>query len=174
MTKHKKAPNIAELEQQIGELTQDLQRTRADFENYRKRVDAEKAQAKAVGTQQAIRKLLPVIDTIERATANVPKKLQNDTWASGVVAMSKKLDGLMAEFKLEPIVIELGTTEFDPDLHEAVSMVTKKLLAKSCSAAISSTAMSCAMLWCGSAGSRRSERDEALAACRNTHHISST
>ena len=36
--------------------------------------------------------------------------------------MSKKLDGLMAEFKLEPIVIELGTTEFDPDLHEAVSM----------------------------------------------------
>ena len=93
MTKHKKAPNIAELEQQIGELTQDLQRTRADFENYRKRVDAEKAQAKAAGTQQAIRKLLPVIDTIERATANVPKKLQNDTWASGVVAMSKKLDG---------------------------------------------------------------------------------
>ena len=33
MTKHKKAPNTTELEQQIGELTQDLQRTRADFEN---------------------------------------------------------------------------------------------------------------------------------------------
>ena len=122
MTKHKTAPNTTELEQQIGELTQDLQRTRADFENYRKRVDAEKSQAKAAGAQQAIRKLLPVIDTIERATANVPKKLQNDTWASGVVAMSKKLDGLMAEFKLEPIMVELGTTEFDPDLHEAVSM----------------------------------------------------
>ena len=160
MTKHKKVPNTTELEQQIGELTQDLQRTRADFENYRKRVDAEKSQAKAAGAQQAIRKLLPVIDTIERATANVPKKLQNDTWASGVVAMSKKLDGLMAEFKLEPIVIELGTT--------------KKLLVKSCSAATSSMATSCAMLWCGSAGSRRSEWDEALAACRNTHHYSNT
>ena len=36
--------------------------------------------------------------------------------------MSKKIDGLMAEFKLEPIVVELGATEFDPDLHEAISM----------------------------------------------------
>ena len=53
MTKHKKVPNTTELEQQIGELTQDLQRTRADFENYRKRVDAEKSQAKAAGAQQA-------------------------------------------------------------------------------------------------------------------------
>lgn len=46
MTKHKKAPNTTELEQQIGELTQDLQRTRADFENYRKRVDAENPRPK--------------------------------------------------------------------------------------------------------------------------------
>ena len=44
-----KSKKQTELEQQVGELTQDLQRTRADFENYRKRVETEKEQAKESG-----------------------------------------------------------------------------------------------------------------------------
>ncbi|HSW92193.1 MAG TPA: nucleotide exchange factor GrpE, partial [Candidatus Saccharimonadales bacterium] len=47
----------AELEQQVGELTQDLQRTRADFENYRKRVEAEKSAIRDAGQASAILKL---------------------------------------------------------------------------------------------------------------------
>ena len=111
-----------ELEQQIGELTQDLQRQRADFENYRKRVDAEKDQAKQAGKIQAVYKLLPVIDTIDRAVANVPAELQGNSWAEGVVKLSKNLEKMTGELKLEKITIVSGETLFDPELHEAIQM----------------------------------------------------
>ena len=78
MTKRKKDEDY---EQQIGELTLDLQRTRADFENYRKRVDAEKQAAQQTGETRAILKLLAVVDTIERAVANVPADLADNAWA---------------------------------------------------------------------------------------------
>lgn len=111
-----------ELEQQIGELTQDLQRQRADFENYRKRVDAEKDQAKQAGKVQAVYKLLPVIDTIDRAVSSVPAELQGNSWAEGVVKLSKNLEKMTSELKLEKITIVSGETLFDPELHEAIQM----------------------------------------------------
>ena len=111
-----------ELEQQIGELTQDLQRQRADFENYRKRVDAEKDQARRAGKVQAVYKLLPVIDIIDRAIANVPAELQGNSWAEGVVKLSKNLEKMTSELKLEKIAITSGETPFDPELHEAIQM----------------------------------------------------
>ena len=111
-----------ELEQQISELTQDLQRQRADFENYRKRVEIEKDQAKQAGKIQAVYKLLPVIDTIDRAVANLPAELQGNSWAEGVVKLSKNLEKMTGELKLEKIVIVSGETLFDPELHEAIQM----------------------------------------------------
>ena len=79
--KAKKAEEMQnEFEQQLGELTLDLQRTRADFENYRKRVDAEKVAARESGQASAILKLLPVIDNIERAIAYTPEDLKDNKW----------------------------------------------------------------------------------------------
>ena len=119
MTKSKKQ---TELEQQIGELTQDLQRQRADFENYRKRVETEKEQAKETGKTQAVMKLLPVIDNIDRAVAHLPAELQGNAWADGVVKLSKHLDKMVGDLSLEKIAIIPGETLFDPSLHEAIQM----------------------------------------------------
>ena len=119
MTKSKKQ---TELEQQIGELTQDLQRQRADFENYRKRVEVEKEQAKQTGKTQAVMKLLPVIDNIDRAVAHLPAELQGNAWADGVVKLSKHLDKMVGDLSLEKIAIIPGETLFDPSLHEAIQM----------------------------------------------------
>ena len=119
MTKSKKQ---TELEQQIGELTQDLQRQRADFENYRKRVEVEKEQAKQTGKTQAVMKLLPVIDNIDRAVAHLPVELQGNAWADGVVKLSKHLDKMVGDLSLERIAIIPGETLFDPSLHEAIQM----------------------------------------------------
>lgn len=119
MTKSKKQ---TELEQQIGELTQDLQRQRADFENYRKRVEVEKEQAKQTGKTQAVMKLLPVIDNIDRAVAHLPAELQGNAWADGVVKLSKHLDKMVGDLSLERIAIIPGETLFDPSLHEAIQM----------------------------------------------------
>jgi grpE len=116
MTKHKK---IDDLQHTIDELTLDLQRTRADFENYRKRVEAEKQSAHSMGQAKSVMKLLPVIDTIERAIANVPEELADNAWAKGVAGLGKQLDKQLKEIGLEKIDAKPGTS-FNPELHQAV------------------------------------------------------
>ena len=118
MTKNK-TNKTEDLEQQLGELTLDLQRTRADFENYRKRVEAEKQSAHQMGQAKSVMKLLPVIDTIERAIANVPEELKDNPWAKGVAGLNKQLDKQLKEIGLEKIDAKPGTL-FNPELHQAV------------------------------------------------------
>ena len=116
MTKHKKTDD---LQRTIDELTLDLQRTRADFENYRKRVEAEKQSAHSMGQAKSVMKLLPVIDTIERAIANVPEELADNAWAKGVAGLGKQLDKQLKEIGLEKIDAKPGVL-FNPELHQAV------------------------------------------------------
>jgi grpE len=118
MTKNK-TNKTEDLEQQLGDLTLDLQRTRADFENYRKRVEAEKQSAHQMGQAKSVMKLLPVIDTIERAIANVPEELKDNPWAKGVAGLNKQLDKQLKEIGLEKINTKPGTL-FNPELHQAV------------------------------------------------------
>jgi len=119
MAEKKKSKAEIELEQRIGELTQDLQRTRADFENYRKRVDSEKEQARATGKVQAISKLLPVIDNIERAIAHTPKEIADNKWAQGVTGLVKHLEKSLEGLDLHRINAQPGDS-FNPELHEAI------------------------------------------------------
>lgn len=119
MTKSKKQ---LELEQQVGELTQDLQRMRADFENYRKRVDAEKQNEREIGKTQGVLKLLPIIDTIELAISYAPEDIIENKWAIGVMSISKNLQKMLDELGLKKIEIIPGETTFNPDFHEAISM----------------------------------------------------
>lgn len=106
-------------EQQVKELTSDLQRVRADFENYRKRSEEEKTNAKKIGEYNAILKLLPVIDNIERAIKHVPKELRNDAWVKGVIGLQKSLEKSFEGLNIERINSKAGTL-FNPDLHEAI------------------------------------------------------
>lgn len=108
-----------EFEQQLGELTLDLQRTRADFENYRKRVDAEKAAARESGQASAVLKLLPMIDNIERAITYMPEDLKDNQWAQGVASLVKNLEKSLESLNLQRIDAKPGT-EFNPELHEAI------------------------------------------------------
>lgn len=120
MTKKNIDENIEnEFEQQLGELTLDLQRTRADFENYRKRVDAEKSAAREAGQASAIQKLLPVIDNIERAITYVPEDLKENPWVQGVAGLTKNLEKSLESLNLKRIDAKPGT-EFNPEFHEAI------------------------------------------------------
>jgi molecular chaperone GrpE len=114
-----KSKKQQELEQQVGELTMDLQRVRADFENYRKRVEQEKEMARASGKVGAIMKLIPVIDNIERAISHLPENLKEDSWAQGVSGLVKNLEKSLTELGVSRIDASDGVA-FDPDLHEAV------------------------------------------------------
>ena len=114
-----KSKKQEELEQQVADLTADLQRTRADFENYRKRMDAEKTAARAAGQSAAILKLLPVIDNIERAVMYTPEELKENKWAQGIAGLVKNLEKSLESLNLKRIDAQ-PDTEFNPDLHEAI------------------------------------------------------
>lgn len=108
-----------ELEQQLAELTLDLQRTRADFENYRKRTEQEKVTARESGQAGAIVKLLPVIDNIERAIGHMPDDLVDNPWAQGVTNVVKNLEKSLESLNVQRIDAKAGTI-FNPELHEAI------------------------------------------------------
>lgn len=124
MTTAKKTPKTdpaATLQVRIDELTADLQRTRADFENYRKRTEQEKISARQSGKQQAIVELLPVIDTIDRAVACVPAELTDNTWAQGIAGLTKNLEKSLEKLELKRIEATPGTA-FNPEFHQAVAV----------------------------------------------------
>lgn len=96
----------------IAELTNDLQRTRADFENFRKQVDLQKSQAMSVARYDTVKKFLPLLDDIDRAIAAYPDQLK---------PLEKNLAKLLQSLSLQKISSEPGV-EFNPDYHDAVSV----------------------------------------------------
>jgi molecular chaperone GrpE len=109
-----------EADQHIAELTADLQRMRADFENYRKNVEREKALLASAAERKTLIKFLPVLDDIERAAAHVPEDLAGNPWAEGVASLTKKLETTLQSVGIAKIDANPGA-KFDPNLHEAVT-----------------------------------------------------
>jgi molecular chaperone GrpE len=114
---------------QITELTADLQRQRADFENYRKNVEADKARLAAATTAATVAKLLPVLDDLDLALTHAPADLPESPWITGVLGLPKKLDTSLAALGLTRITATPGTT-FDPNLHEALAGEGEKITAE--------------------------------------------
>jgi len=114
-----KSKKQQELEDQLEEATLDLQRTRADFENYRKRVEIEKVAAKESGQTSAIVKLLPTIDNIERAIAYMPPELADNKWAQSITGLTKQLEKSLDALNLTRIDATEGAV-FNPEFHEAI------------------------------------------------------
>ena len=104
------AENTA-LGSKVTELTGDLQRTRADFENFRRRNEEQKLQHANSAKLATVSKLLPLLDDLDRAILANP-----DTLAPLAKNFEKTLKSLgLAKIPSTP------DTEFDPDLHEAIS-----------------------------------------------------
>lgn len=115
-----KKPTIAELEQQIGELTEALQRERADATNIRRRYEEQMTSLKTVVKTNVVRDLLPIIDNFDRALKHVPKELENSDYVKGVQAVVKQFEATLKQIGVEKIKT-VGEI-FDPKYHEAVSM----------------------------------------------------
>ncbi len=105
-------PDASTFEVRIIELTNDLQRTRADFENYRKQTELQRSQAMSAARFATVEKFLPLIDDFSRALATYPDQL---------APLAKNFEKLLSSLGLSVINSESGT-EFNPDFHEAVSV----------------------------------------------------
>lgn len=115
-----KKPSVKELEQQVGELLEALQRERADAVNQRRRHDEQVSQLKTMVKAQVISELLPAIDNLERALKHVPNELKDNDYVKGVQSTVKQFDKTLQDIGVERIKT-VGEV-FDPNKHEAVGM----------------------------------------------------
>ena len=104
-----------------AKLADQLLRTMAEFDNYRKRVRKEKADLILNGAEKTITAILPIVDDMERAMANAdktddPKKIE-EGWELIVQKLHKTLEGLGVK------KIDTKDADFNTDFHEAVAMV---------------------------------------------------
>lgn len=108
------------LQTQVSELTEALQRERADATNIRRRHDEQINSLQSVVKAGVIRELLPVIDNFERALKHVPADLEGNEYIKGVQGVVKQFEKALADMG----VMRIKTVDepFDPRLHEAVSM----------------------------------------------------
>src|SRR2546430_5543856 len=110
---------VAGLESERDEYLELARRTKADFENYRKRVSREAAEAEARGRASLASDLLSVVDNLERALAAAEGA--PDQLIEGVRLVYEELSGALANAGIESF--EPTGEQFDPELHEA--MLTK-------------------------------------------------
>ena len=106
-------------EQQIAQLTEALQRERADAETLRRRHDGEIANLRVSVKAHVVKDLLPIIDNFERALKHVPAELEGNDYIKGVSAVVAQFEKTLASIGVERI--KTVGEPFDPHLHEAVS-----------------------------------------------------
>ena len=95
----------------------------AEFDNYRKRTDKEKAQNFDFGAREVIEKLLPIIDNFERALGTVEKEDEEDAFTKGVRGIYKQIQKMLEDLDVKEIPAE--GEKFDPNLHNAVMTDTE-------------------------------------------------
>lgn len=114
----KKPKKESELEKVKAELESQkdlLMRTAAEFDNYKRRTERERISVAQYAKAEVIKKLLPIIDNIDRAKG---QDTSSPDYIKGIEMIVKQFEGLTEQLELESIA-EPGDT-FDPNLHEAV------------------------------------------------------
>lgn len=105
----------------IQELTRDLQRLAADFANYRRRNETERAEFVRFAKTDLITRLLEVLDDYDRALGTVPEEARSQPWVEGMWLVERKLRDMLISEGLEPI--ETVGKPFDPYVHESIAHV---------------------------------------------------
>jgi len=103
---------------QAAEYLEGWQRARAEFANYKRRMEAERQEQIRLANGGLVYQLLPILDDFERAEDTLPDNLRTLTWVDGVLLIARKLQTLLETAGLEPIQA-LGEP-FDPNVHDAV------------------------------------------------------
>ena len=117
--KYKK--ELAKKEEELNALKDRYMRTLAEYENYRKRTEKEKADIYTYAVKDVMTKMLPILDNLERGLAVIPEESKADPVAEGMDKICKQFQKTLQDIGVKPI--EAEGKEFDPNLHNAVMHV---------------------------------------------------
>jgi molecular chaperone GrpE len=112
---------LAEEKEKSEKCLANWQRAQADFINYKRRNEQERAEVVNYANSTLILNLLPVLDDLERALASVPDELAESRWVDGIRHIYRKLQTVLDAQGVS--VIEAEGKDFDPNFHEAVMTV---------------------------------------------------
>ena len=110
----------------IADLTDRLKRSMAEFDNFRKRSEKEKATMFDMGARSIAEKILPVVDNFERAMVAAPKEGEGKAFADGITMIYNQLKKTLEDLGVKPI--DCVGQPFDPNFHNAVMHVEDELL----------------------------------------------
>ena len=119
--KSKKKEKKDKKDEKIEELEDRVKRQMAEFENFRRRSEAEKSAMYAMGVKATVEKILPVVDNFERGLQAVPAEEKESPVAQGMQMIYKQLLTELENLGVTPI--EAVGKEFDANLHNAVMQV---------------------------------------------------
>ena len=102
----------------IADLTDRLKRSMAEFDNFRKRSEKEKATMFDMGARSVAEKLLPIVDNFERAMTATPAEGEGRAFADGIAMIYNQMTKTLEDLGVKPI--DCVGKEFDPNLHNAV------------------------------------------------------
>jgi molecular chaperone GrpE len=109
---------LEDVKRESAELLDSLQRSRAEFVNFRRRVEQDREVARQRAHDEIVRKLLPVADDFDRALQLVPQEIADNSWFEGIQLVERKLWNVLASEGVE--IMESIGQPFDPSRHEAV------------------------------------------------------
>ena len=115
------APDLDAVLAERDDYLEQLQRSRADFANFRRRTEQERAQIREIANQVLLAQLVPVLDDFQRALAAVPEDQRETPLVQGLELIERKFWGVLERAGVTPI--EAVGQPFDPALHEAVDSV---------------------------------------------------
>jgi molecular chaperone GrpE len=110
---------LTQLKSEAAEYLDGWQRARAEFANYKKRIEREAEESRQRITSEIILKYLGVMDDLERALENAPEDEGMQEWISGIELIYQKFKAFLESEGVE--TIEVDGERFDPNLHEAIS-----------------------------------------------------
>jgi grpE len=103
---------------ELVQLKDKYLRTLAEYENFRKRSEKEKAQMFELGAKSIIEQLLPVVDNFERALEHIPEEERENSFVKGVEGIYKQIQKMFSDCDIQ--AIEAVGQKFNPALHNAV------------------------------------------------------
>ncbi|HVM72367.1 MAG TPA: nucleotide exchange factor GrpE [Anaerolineales bacterium] len=106
---------LAAAQTQAAEYKEGWQRSVAEFQNYRRRVEADRAETYQNAVGSIVKRYLPVLDDMERAMQARPAEL---AWADGIDLIYRKLQSILEAEGVKRI--EAEGQKFDPNFHEAI------------------------------------------------------
>ena len=110
----------------IADLTDRLKRSMAEFDNFRKRSEKEKATMFDMGARSIAEKILPVVDNFERAMVAAPKEGDGKAFAEGIAMIYNQLKKTLEDLGVKPI--DCVGQAFDPNFHNAVMHIEDESL----------------------------------------------